>query len=349
MPVRLGISPIGWSNDDLPELGGDTPLDSCLAEARAAGYEGVELGHKFPRDPAILRHILERFGLALISGWYSGRLLERSVRAEIAAIEPHCSLLVAMGCAVLVYAETSGSIAGDRHHPLSGRPRLGASDWHDFGVRLTELADHLSACGIALVYHHHMGTVIESEAEIDRLMAVTGDKVGLLLDNRTCGLCRRRSSLAHSAARRSYQACPLQGCPARGTGSRPRRRRQLSRRRSRRCVYRAGRRLRRFFRRARGTCGSGLQRLAGCRGRTGSRKSSAARLCSDWSCPAACRRGARGPHEGRAMKIGMITDSLGAPSLGKLLGTAAELGIYRLEFAAGNWSQRALPDVRPDG
>ena len=182
MPVRLGISPIGWSNDDLPELGGDIPLERCLAEARAAGYDGIELGHKFPRDPAVLRDILERFGLALISGWYSGRLLERSVKAEIAAIEPHSSLLVAMGCAVLVYAETSGSIAGDRRHPLSGRPRLGVGDWHDFGARLTELADHMSACGIALVYHHHMGTVIESEAEIGRLMAVTGDKVGLLLD-----------------------------------------------------------------------------------------------------------------------------------------------------------------------
>src|SRR5215471_16718864 len=182
MPVRLGISPIGWSNDDLPELGGDIPLDSCLAEARAAGYEGIELGHKFPRDPTVLRHILDRFGLALISGWYSGRLLERSVRAEIAAIGPHASLLVAMGCALLVYAETSGSIAGDRRRPLSGGPRLGASDWHDFGARLTELADHLSAWGIWLVYHHHMGTVIESEAEIDRLMAVTGDAVGLLLD-----------------------------------------------------------------------------------------------------------------------------------------------------------------------
>jgi len=182
MPVRLGISPIGWSNDDLPELGGDTPLDTCLAEARLVGYEGVELGHKFPRDPAMLQPILERFGLTLISGWYSGRLLERSVQAEIAAIEPHLSLLVAMGCAVLVYAETSASIAGDRRRPLSGRPRLGASDWHDFGARLTELADHLSACGIGLVYHHHMGTVIESETEIDRLMAVTGDKVGLLLD-----------------------------------------------------------------------------------------------------------------------------------------------------------------------
>jgi inosose dehydratase len=182
LPVRLGISPIGWSNDDLPELGGDIPLDSCLAEARSAGYEGIELGRKFPRDPAVLRPILEQFGLALISGWYSGRLLERSVRAEVAAIEPHSSLLVAMGCAVLVYAETSGSIAGDPRRSLSGRPRLGAGDWHDFGAQLTELADHLSARGIGLVYHHHMGTVIESEAEIDRLMAATGDKVGVLLD-----------------------------------------------------------------------------------------------------------------------------------------------------------------------
>jgi inosose dehydratase len=182
MPVRLGISPIGWSNDDLPELGGDIPLGRCLAEAQAAGYEGIELGRKFPRDAAVLRPILERFGLALISGWYSGRLLERSVSAEIAAIEPHSSLLVAMGCAVLVYAETSGGIAADRRRPLSGRPRLGVGDWHDFGARLSELADHVSARGIGLVYHHHMGTVIESEAEIDRLMAVTGDKVGLLLD-----------------------------------------------------------------------------------------------------------------------------------------------------------------------
>src|SRR5215469_1101239 len=182
MPVRLGIGPIGWSNDDLPELGDDIPLDRCLAEARAAGYEGIELGRKFPRDPAVLRPILDGFGLALISGWYSGRLLERSVKAEIAAIEPHSSLLAAMGCAVLVYAETSGSIHGDPRHPPSGRPRLAADDWQDFGISLTELADHLSAGGIGLVYHHHMGTVIESEAEIDRLMAVTGDKVGLLLD-----------------------------------------------------------------------------------------------------------------------------------------------------------------------
>src|SRR5215472_4803634 len=93
MPVRLGISPIGWSNDDLPELGGDIPLDSCLAEAREAGFKGIELGHKFPRDPAILRSLLAHHGLRLISGWYNGRLLERSVAEELEAAEPHRALL----------------------------------------------------------------------------------------------------------------------------------------------------------------------------------------------------------------------------------------------------------------
>jgi len=182
MPVRLGISPIGWSNDDLPELGGDTALETCLAEARLAGFQGIELGNKFPRDPAVLRPILERHGLSLISGWYSGRLLDRSVTEELAVIEVHRALLVAMGCAVLVYAETSRSIAGDRCRPLSGRPRLGDGGWRDFGGRLTDLAQRLSRRGIRLVYHHHIGSVVESEAEFDRLMAATGDSVALLLD-----------------------------------------------------------------------------------------------------------------------------------------------------------------------
>jgi inosose dehydratase len=182
MSVRLGISPIGWINDDLPELGGDIPLDTCLAEARQAGFEGIELGHKFPRDPALLRPLLAHRGLCLISGWYSGHLLERSVAEELEAVEPHRALLAAMGCAILVYAETTGGIAGDRTRSLSSRPSLPAGDWHDFGTRLTELADHLAEQGIRLAYHHHMGTVVETAAEIDRLMVATGGSVGLLLD-----------------------------------------------------------------------------------------------------------------------------------------------------------------------
>jgi inosose dehydratase len=182
MSVCLGISPIGWSNDDLAELGGDMPLDTCLAEARESGFEGIELGHKFPRDPAILRHLLAYRGLRLISGWYSGRLLERSVAEELEAAEPHRALLAAMGCTVLVYAETTGGIAGDRTRPLSSRPSLPDGGWRDFGIRLTDLADRLADRGIRLAYHHHMGTVVETAAEIDSLMAATGGSVGLLLD-----------------------------------------------------------------------------------------------------------------------------------------------------------------------
>src|SRR5580704_1018083 len=102
MAVRLGVSPIAWSNDDLPELGGDTSLETCLTEAREAGFAGIELGNKFSRDANTLRPILKRHGLALISGWYSGRLLDRSVADETAAIIPHACLLQAMGCKVLV-------------------------------------------------------------------------------------------------------------------------------------------------------------------------------------------------------------------------------------------------------
>jgi len=182
MSVRLGISPIGWSNDDLPELGGDIPLDTCLAETSEAGFEGIELGHKFPRDPPLLQSLLGDHELHLVSGWYSGRLLERSVAEELVAIEPHRDVLAAMGSAVLVYAETSGGIAGDRTRPLSRRPSLPNGHWRDFGIHLTELADRLAERGIRLAYHHHMGTVVETAAEIDRLMASTGGSVGLLLD-----------------------------------------------------------------------------------------------------------------------------------------------------------------------
>jgi inosose dehydratase len=182
MSVRLGISPIGWSNDDLPELGGDIPLDTCLAETSEAGFEGIELGHKFPRDPPLLQSLLGDHELHLVSRWYSGRLLERSVAEELVAIELHRALLATMGSAVLVYAETSGGIAGDRTRPLSRRPSLLNGHWRDFGIHLTELADRLAERGIRLAYHHHMETVVETADEIDRLMASTGGSVGLLLD-----------------------------------------------------------------------------------------------------------------------------------------------------------------------
>lgn len=182
MRVRLGTNPIGWSNDDLRALGGATSLETCLAEARAAGFEGIELGHKFPREAAVLRPILDRHGLALVSGWYSASLLQREAAAEFAAMQPHLGLLREMGCSVLILAETSNAIHGDRGARLSRRPVLDEAGWTAFAGRLSALADMVAAAGLVVAYHHHMGTVVQTEAEIDRLMAMTGPSVTLLLD-----------------------------------------------------------------------------------------------------------------------------------------------------------------------
>ena len=110
MSIRFGVSPIAWINDDLPALGGNTPLESVLDEAREVGFAGIELGGKFPRDPNELRALFNRHHLALVGGWYSANLLTRSAAAEIQALQPHLGLLKAMGCGVFIIAETSNAI-----------------------------------------------------------------------------------------------------------------------------------------------------------------------------------------------------------------------------------------------
>ncbi|CAD5251282.1 Rhizopine catabolism protein MocC [Bosea sp. 62] len=182
MPIRIGANPIGWSNDDLQDIGGATPLETCLAEAREAGFVGMELGHKFPREPKALKAALDPFGMACISGWYSAELLKRDADEEMKHLRPHLDLLKAMGSTVLVFAETSNAIHGDRSKPLSQRPVMAAGDWAQFGRRITEVAERTLAEGVRLVYHHHMGTIVESEADIDAFMAATGEAAHLLLD-----------------------------------------------------------------------------------------------------------------------------------------------------------------------
>ncbi len=124
MAVEIGINPITWTNDDMPELGGDIPLETCLAETRQAGYSGTELGGKFPRISTELGPILQRHGLKLISGWYDGRICEREVDQEFAAIEPHLTLLRDLGCQVVVYADTSRGRHDGIFQPASRRPVL---------------------------------------------------------------------------------------------------------------------------------------------------------------------------------------------------------------------------------
>ncbi|MEQ8205514.1 MAG: myo-inosose-2 dehydratase [Woeseia sp.] len=182
MTVRIGINPLTWTNDDLPSLGADTSLDTCLREGKQAGYAGFELGNKFPRQAEVLGPILDSHGLRLVSGWYSLQLMTRTVEEEIAACSKHLNLLKTLGATVMVCCEVTGCVHGNRSASLSDRPQLPDEQWAEFGKKLTELGDYCLSQGVQLAYHHHMGTVVENERDIDALMSHAGPSVGLLLD-----------------------------------------------------------------------------------------------------------------------------------------------------------------------
>ena len=181
--MRIGINPISWSNDDLPSLGGETPLETALSEGKAIGYEGFELGNKFPREPKALGAVLGKHELACVSGWYSGRLARgRTVEQEIEAVGPHLELLAQNGATVMVYGEVADTIQG-APQPLYQRPRfVSDAQWRDYGERLDRFGAFLLKRGVRLAYHHHMGAYVETPDDVDRLMGVTGDDVGLLFD-----------------------------------------------------------------------------------------------------------------------------------------------------------------------
>ncbi len=181
--VRIGINPLSWSNDDLPSLGGETPLEVALSEGRKIGYQGFELGNKFPRESTALRAVLSKHALELVSGWYSGCLAKRSVEEEIAAVGPHLKLLADNGARVMVYGEVADSIQG-APVPLYKRPRFfKPQDWQAYADRLTAFARYTLARGVRVAYHHHMGAYVESPADVDKLMSLVGDEVGLLFDS----------------------------------------------------------------------------------------------------------------------------------------------------------------------
>jgi inosose dehydratase len=182
MSIRIGANPIGWTNDDLREIGGDTPLETCLAEAKEAGIDGMEFGHKFPRQGGALKAKLGSFGMAFVGGWYSTELLRRSPREEFEAAKAHIAMTKGAGAKVVIAAETSNAIHGDRSMPLSQRPRLGKGEWAGYGAKMTEFAERLADEGLKLCYHHHMGTIIQSERDVDAFMAHTKPPVHLLLD-----------------------------------------------------------------------------------------------------------------------------------------------------------------------
>lgn len=184
--ILYGTNPIAWTNDDDRSIGAHISLAQCLDEAAAIGFDGIEKGHKFPTTPEGLQAELGGRGLKYISGWHSTNVLVNDLESEKAAMQPALDLLKAMGCKNIIVCETSNAIHGNDALAVNDRPHLPDSQWKAFGAAIEALAAFAAAQGITLVYHHHMGTIVEAEWEIDRLMAETGPHTHLLLDTGHC-------------------------------------------------------------------------------------------------------------------------------------------------------------------
>ena len=156
MSVKLGVAPIAWSNDDMPELGGETTLEQCLKEANEAGYIGIESGGKFPKKSSELIPKLDQFNLKLCSGWYGANLRKNSVEEEKKSIQEQLDLFKDCDAPCIVFAEVSGSIQGDPSRKLSTRPQMEKDEWEKFCEKISELGKYLEDEGMPLAYHHHM-------------------------------------------------------------------------------------------------------------------------------------------------------------------------------------------------
>ena len=180
--VKLGISPLSWTNQAITELGDDISFETCITDASSAGYIGVELGRKFPENPTDMLIALADMGLSPVSSWYSGYLTERSLDAEWAEAEAYGDYLIGLGCTVIVYGECGAGPEAGADAKLNQNPPFATVEAGEYFTKLTELADRLQNKGIALVYHPHMMQPIDTNIKIDLLMSGTGASVKLLLD-----------------------------------------------------------------------------------------------------------------------------------------------------------------------
>lgn len=182
--VKLGIAPIAWTNDDIPELGGEISFEQCIDEMAQADYEGSEVGNKYPRDPEVLKKALKPRGLRIASAWFSSFLTTKPVKETAVEFVKHRDFLHAMGAEVIVVSEQGHSIQGQMDTPLhANKPVFTDEEWEKLVVGLHHLGDLAAEKEMKIVYHHHMGTGVQTFEEVERLMASTDpEKVYLLLD-----------------------------------------------------------------------------------------------------------------------------------------------------------------------
>jgi inosose dehydratase len=180
--IKLGVAPIAWTNDDMPDLGAENTFEQCISEMALAGYKGTEVGNKYPKDAAILKKHLDLRGLSVCNAWFSTYFTSKPEEETIKDFIRHRDFLHALGAGVIGASEQGNSIQGQINTPvLFNKPVFTKEQWDKIATGLEKLAALAEDKGIRLCYHHHMGTGIENMAEIDELMDRTKN-VGLLYD-----------------------------------------------------------------------------------------------------------------------------------------------------------------------
>jgi inosose dehydratase len=183
--IRLGIAPIAWTNDDMPDLGKENTFEQCISEMALAGFTGCEVGGKYPHDVAVLKKALALRDMHIASAWFSSFLTTQPYAQVEKDFIAHCEFLKALGARFCNVAEQGNSVQGQLHTPVfAGKPTNTAEDWDKLTQGLDKLGKVAADMGMTMTYHHHMGTGVQTEKEIDRLMENTDpDYVWLLYDS----------------------------------------------------------------------------------------------------------------------------------------------------------------------
>lgn len=180
--VKLGIAPIAWTNDDMPDLGKENTFEQCVSEMALAGFTGCEVGGKYPRDTKVLKKDLSLRGISIASAWFSSFLTSKPLQETVDAFIEHRDFMHEMGAKVIVVSEQGNSIQGQLTTPVfAGKPYYTEEQWKIVADGLNKLGELAQEKGMKVVYHHHMGTGVQTEAEIDRLMEMTNPNLVYLL------------------------------------------------------------------------------------------------------------------------------------------------------------------------
>ena len=183
--VKLGIAPIAWTNDDMPDLGKENTFEQCVSEMALAGFTGSEVGNKYPKDPEVLKKALELRGVEICNQWFSSFLITKPFEEVEKEFRAQRAFLKAMGAKVIGASEQSYSVQGQLDTPIFGHKyEMNDQEWDTFCTGMNKLGKIAKEeYGIALTFHHHMGTVVQSLAEVDRMMENTDPEyVSLLFD-----------------------------------------------------------------------------------------------------------------------------------------------------------------------